>query len=82
MPEISAKCAVITGCWRVESLENRRSFTVGMKFPGIITEVDLPRQRIALSMKSKPNFEKKRKPGGPPPQQGGGGMGNPFGGDW
>lgn len=60
-----------------------------------VTEVDLARKRIALSMKSKPDFEKK-KPSGPPGQGGGqrsfggggrtppgGGMGNPFGGnDW
>ena len=59
-----------------------------------VMEVDLPRKRIALSMKSKPDFEKK-KPSGPPGQGGGprpgmsggggqrsfgGGMGNPFGG--
>ena len=70
---------------------------VGQKVQVTVTEVDLPRQRIALSMKAKPDFEKKeRKPGGPPQQQGGGrqqftdrtppkpggGMGNPFGGDW
>lgn len=61
-----------------------------------VMEVDLPRKRIALSMKSKPDFERK-KPSGPPGQGGGGGggqrsfsssstgggMGNPFGGnDW
>ena len=61
-----------------------------------VIEVDLARKRIALSMKSKPDFEKK-KPSGPPGQGGGGnrsfsssggrstggGMGNPFGGnDW
>jgi uncharacterized protein len=63
-----------------------------------VVEVDLARKRIALSMKSNPDFEKK-KPGGPPGQGGnrpggggfrsgngggsGGGMGNPFGGgDW
>ncbi len=62
-----------------------------------VTEVDLARKRIALSMKSKPDFEKK-KPSGPPGQGGGGGqrsfggggggrpapgggMGNPFGGN-
>jgi len=59
-----------------------------------VVEVDLARKRIALSMKSKPDFEKK-KPGGAPGQGGqrpggggggdryrssGGGMGNPFGG--
>jgi protein Tex len=42
---------------------------VGQKVQVTVTEVDLPRQRIALSMKSKPDFEKKeRKPGGPPAQ--------------
>ncbi len=63
-----------------------------------VVEVDLARKRIALSMKSKPDFEKK-KPSGTPGQGGqrpgggsggdryrssGGGMGNPFGGggDW
>jgi uncharacterized protein len=59
-----------------------------------VVEVDLARKRIALSMKSKPDFEKK-KPGGAPGQSGGqrpggggdrfrssgGGMGNPFGGN-
>jgi len=36
---------------------------VGQKVQVTVTEVDLPRQRIALSMKSKPDFEKKeRKP--------------------
>ena len=70
---------------------------VAQKVTVTVVEVDLPRNRIALSMKSKPDFEKKeRKPGGPPQQQGGGrqqftdrtppkpggGMGNPFGGDW
>lgn len=59
-----------------------------------VVEVDLARKRIALSMKSKPDFEKK-KTGGAPGQGGqrpsgggggdryrssGGGMGNPFGG--
>jgi uncharacterized protein len=63
-----------------------------------VTEVDIPRKRIALSMKSKPDFEKKAGGGGPRPAGGqgggqrsftsssGGGMGNPFGGggggDW
>lgn len=41
-----------------------------------VTEVDIPRKRIALSMKSKPDFEKKQGGGGPRPagggQQGGG----------
>ncbi|MEZ5384083.1 MAG: S1 RNA-binding domain-containing protein [Prosthecobacter sp.] len=60
-----------------------------------VTEVDIPRKRIALSMKSKPDFEKKQGGGGPRPGGGqgggqrsfagsnrssGGGMGNPFGG--
>jgi uncharacterized protein len=40
---------------------------VGQKVQVTVTEVDLPRQRIALSMKAKPDFEKKeRKPGGQP----------------
>jgi uncharacterized protein len=71
---------------------------VAQKVTVTVVEVDLARQRIALSMKSKPDFEKKeRKPGQPAPQQNGGnrsfdrdrrpaqsggGMGNPFGGDW
>ena len=69
---------------------------VGQKVQVTVTEVDLQRNRIALSMKSKPDFEKKeRKPGAAPqaggprpadrdrrPAQVGGGMGNPFGGDW
>jgi uncharacterized protein len=39
-----------------------------------VTEVDIPRKRIALSMKSKPDFEKKAGGGGPRPAgvQGGG----------
>jgi len=60
-----------------------------------VTEVDIPRKRIALSMKSKPDFEKKVGSGTPRPagsgsggggqrsfssSSGGGGMGNPFGG--
>ncbi|MBL9113753.1 MAG: RNA-binding transcriptional accessory protein [Verrucomicrobiaceae bacterium] len=60
-----------------------------------VIEVDLPRKRISLSMKSKPDFEKKKSgppgQGGPRPNGGGGGgqdryrssgggMGNPFGG--
>ena len=58
-----------------------------------VVEVDLARKRIALSMKSKPDFEKKQSGGGgggPRPGGGGGGgdrfrssgggMGNPFGG--
>ena len=41
-----------------------------------VTEVDIPRKRIALSMKSKPDFEKKQGGGGPRPAggQGGGGQ--------
>jgi uncharacterized protein len=46
-----------------------------------VVEVDLARKRIALSMKSNPDFEKK-KPGGPPGQggnrPGGGGGGGGF----
>lgn len=37
-----------------------------------VTEVDIPRKRIALSMKSKPDFEKKQGGGGPRPAGGGG----------
>ncbi|MFN5960780.1 MAG: Tex family protein [Verrucomicrobiota bacterium] len=67
---------------------------VGQQVQVTVTEVDLQRNRIALSMKSKPDFEKKeRKPGIAPQQPSarpssdrrpaqGGGMGNPFGGDW
>ena len=56
---------------------------VGQKVQVTVTEVDIPRKRIALSMKSKPDFE--RKPGGgggprPAGQGGGGGQGRPFGG--
>ncbi len=40
-----------------------------------VTEVDIPRKRIALSMKSKPDFEKKQGGGGPRPAGGGGGGG-------
>ena len=47
---------------------------VAQKVTVTVVEVDLPRNRIALSMKSKPDFEKKeRKPGQQAPQQGGGG---------
>jgi protein Tex len=59
-----------------------------------VVEVDLARKRIALSMKSKPDFEKKKPAGAPGPggqrpggggggdryRSSGGGMGNPFGG--
>ena len=38
-----------------------------------VTEVDIPRKRIALSMKSKPDFEKKAGGGGPRPAAGQGG---------
>jgi uncharacterized protein len=67
---------------------------VGQQVQVTVTEVDLQRNRIALSMKSKPDFEKKeRKPGIASQQPSarpssdrrpaqGGGMGNPFGGDW
>jgi uncharacterized protein len=37
-----------------------------------VTEVDIPRKRIALSMKAKPDFEKKQGGGGPRPAGGGG----------
>ena len=39
-----------------------------------VTEVDIPRKRIALSMKSKPDFEKKAGGGGPRPAGQGGGQ--------
>jgi uncharacterized protein len=39
-----------------------------------VTEVDIPRKRIALSMKSKPDFEKKVGSGGPRPAGQGGGQ--------
>ena len=46
---------------------------VAQKVMVTVVEVDLPRQRIALSMKAKPDFEKKeRKPGQQGPPQGGG----------
>ena len=38
-----------------------------------VTEVDIPRKRIALSMKSKPDFEKKQGAAGPRPAGGQGG---------
>ena len=38
-----------------------------------VTEVDIPRKRIALSMKSKPDFEKKQGAAGPRPAAGPGG---------
>ncbi|OYW30906.1 MAG: RNA-binding transcriptional accessory protein [Chthoniobacter sp. 12-60-6] len=40
-----------------------------------VTEVDIPRKRIALSMKSKPDFEKKAGAAGPRPAGGPGGGG-------
>jgi len=40
-----------------------------------VTEVDIPRKRIALSMKSKPDFEKKVSSGGPRPAGAAGGQG-------
>jgi len=40
-----------------------------------VTEVDIPRKRIALSMKSKPDFEKKQGGGGGGPRPAGGGGG-------
>jgi uncharacterized protein len=50
---------------------------VAQKVQVTVTEIDLQRKRIALSMKSKPDFEKKQaNPGGPRPAgQGGGGQG-------
>jgi len=69
---------------------------VAQKVMVTVTEVDIPRKRIALSMKAKPDFEKKTGQGKPMGQGGGqprtfssggggqrssgGGMGNPFGG--
>ncbi len=50
---------------------------VQQKVQVTVVEVDLERKRIALSMKSKPDFEKK-KPGGSP---GGGGGNRPGGGN-
>jgi uncharacterized protein len=52
---------------------------VQQKVQVTVTEVDLERKRIALSMKSKPDFEKK-KPGGAPGNGGGGGT-RPGGGN-
>jgi protein Tex len=51
---------------------------VAQKVQVTVTEIDLQRKRIALSMKSKPDFEKKTGQGGPRPggqggSQGGGG---------
>jgi uncharacterized protein len=63
---------------------------VAQKVQVTVVEVDLQRKRIALSMKSKPDFEKKQSPGGPRPggqagaSQGGSGnrysSGRPSGG--
>ncbi len=50
---------------------------VQQKVQVTVTEVDLQRKRIALSMKSKPDFEKKQSGSGPrPPGGGGNGGGN------
>ena len=49
---------------------------VAQKVMVTVTEVDIPRKRIALSMKSKPDFEKKSGGGGPRPAGGGQGGGN------
>jgi uncharacterized protein len=46
---------------------------VAQKVMVTVTEVDIPRKRIALSMKSKPDFEKKTGQGKPIGQGGGGG---------
>jgi uncharacterized protein len=46
---------------------------VAQKVMVTVTEVDIPRKRIALSMKSKPDFEKKTGQGKPMGQGGGGG---------
>ena len=67
----------------------------GQKVNVTVMEVDLPRKRIALSMKSNAVVETHRKPGAPQQagkrdterhtnKPSGGGMGNPFGGgdDW
>ncbi|HYF38001.1 MAG TPA: Tex family protein, partial [Prosthecobacter sp.] len=49
---------------------------VAQKVQVTVTEIDLQRKRIALSMKSKPDFEKKTGAGGPRPSgQGAGGQG-------
>ncbi|RYD33162.1 MAG: RNA-binding transcriptional accessory protein [Verrucomicrobiaceae bacterium] len=55
---------------------------VGQRVQATVLEVDLPRNRISLSLKSKPDFEKKpgAKPGGPGgPGSGGGGGGQQRG---
>lgn len=48
---------------------------VAQKVTVTVTEVDIPRKRIALSMKSKPDFEKKQGSAGPRPAGGGQGGG-------
>ncbi len=53
---------------------------VGQKVQVTVTEVDIPRKRIALSMKSKPDFERKTGGGPRPAGQSGGGQGRSFGG--
>jgi uncharacterized protein len=65
---------------------------VGQRVMATVLEVDIPRKRIALSLKSKPDFERRAPGGGGPrpaggpgprpsgPRPTGGGMGNPFGG--
>ncbi len=66
---------------------------VGQQVQVTVLEVDLPRNRIALSMKTKPDFEPRQRNGGPPSrdnrpqqrQQGGEGNRNqpqPPGNDW
>jgi uncharacterized protein len=49
---------------------------VAQKVMVTVTEVDIQRKRIALSMKSKPDFEKKTGSGGPRPAGQGNGGGN------
>jgi uncharacterized protein len=53
---------------------------VQQKVQVTVVEVDLQRKRIALSMKTNPDFEKRGQPGGARPSQGGGGGGGtrPF----
>jgi uncharacterized protein len=53
---------------------------VAQKVMVTVTEVDIPRKRIALSMKSKPDFEKKTGQGKPMSQGGQGGGQNRQGG--
>ena len=54
---------------------------VQQKVQVTVTEVDLQRKRIALSMKSKPDFEKMQSNGGGPRPAGGGGGGGNSGGN-